>query len=244
MRKPLIYQYDKNKNTERLVDIYDICRKNYLYEIKNKSGVISDKEINLIEKGFSRLELIWDKIIDKIEQRKDVTEEDRYMLGVLLVLQLMRMPEVMEFTSDWLYDFSVNTGKVLTKNEVDRYMKLASFVWGETKPETNWILNILLEKIFADKDIAIYHSKSGFILNGNRPVLCLKTFGTDEGRNCMWLLPITRNYCIGLVNKGTISYMNIDAKLTHFINMQNFQNNGRFIYGSKSITQMRCKTLL
>lgn len=85
MRKPLIYQYDKNKDIERLVDIYDICRKKNLYEIKNESGIISHKEINLIENGFSRLESVWNKIIDKIEQNKTINQNDRCRLGVLLI---------------------------------------------------------------------------------------------------------------------------------------------------------------
>ena len=32
MKKPLIYQYDKEKGIERLVDIYDICRKSELLQ--------------------------------------------------------------------------------------------------------------------------------------------------------------------------------------------------------------------
>ena len=235
MRKPLIYQYDKEKGVERLVDIYDICRKNNLYEIKDKSGVISNEEINLIENGFSCLEYKWNKIIDKVEQGDDITQDDRCMLGVLLVLQLMRMPEIMKFTTKWLYDRSIDIEISLTQNEADRYMKLASFVWGNVKPETNWILNILLEKILVGKDVIIYHSDSNFILNGSCPVLCLKFFKTDVVNNCIWLLPIAKNYCIGLADEGTVLDRNIDKNLTQFINMHNFQNEGRFIYGSKSI---------
>lgn len=173
MRKPLIYQYDKNKDIERLVDIYDICRKKNLYEIKNESGIISHKEINLIENGFSRLESVWNKIIDKIEQNKTINQNDRCRLGVLLVLQLIRVPEVMKFTSRWIYDTSMNIGKPVTQNEADRYMKLASFVWGDVEPESNWILNVLLNNILANKNIIIYRSEYDFILNGERPVLLI-----------------------------------------------------------------------
>lgn len=235
MRKPLIYQYDKEKGIERLVDIYDICRKNNLYEIKDETGVISDKEINLIENGFSRLESVWNDIIDKVEQEKDITDNDKCMLGVLLVLQLMRMPEIMKFMTEWLYDKSVDVGVPLTQNEADRYMKLASFVWGDVKLETNWILNILLEKILVGKDVVIYHSNSDFILNGSRPVLCLKFFKTDTVNNYIWLLPIAKNYCIGLTSIETVLHKDIDENLTHFINAQNLQSDGRFVYGSESI---------
>ena len=82
-RDTLIYQYDKEQGIERLVDIYDICRKNNLYEIKDENGVISDKERNLIENGFSRLESKWNDIIDKVEKEEYITENERGMLCVL-----------------------------------------------------------------------------------------------------------------------------------------------------------------
>ena len=151
MRKPLIHQYDKNKDIERLVDVYDVCRERYLYELRDGSGFISKNELNLIENGFSCLESAWDKIIRKIEQKEKISQEEKDLLGILLVLQIIRMPEIMKFTSEWLYNTAINVGKPLTQNEADRYMKLASFVWGRVKPETNWILNTLLEKILSGK---------------------------------------------------------------------------------------------
>ena len=114
-----------------MVDIYDVCRKKNLYEIKNESGIISHKEINLIENGFSRLEFVWNKIIDKIEQNKTINQNDRCRLGVLLVLQLIRVPEVMKFTSRWIYDTSMNIGKPVTQNEADRYIEVGFFRCGE-----------------------------------------------------------------------------------------------------------------
>lgn len=237
MRKPMIYQYDKCKNIERLVDIYDVCHKKYLYEIRDESGIISDKELNLIENRFFCLESKWDRIICKIEQSQDVTQDDRCMLGVLLVLQLMRMPEFMSFASDWLYNTFINTGKPLSQNKADRYAKLASFVWGEVEPETNWMLNILFEKILDGKDVIICHSDTEFILNGDRPVLCLKLFEHSDIGKCQWYLPIAKNYCITLMDEGNPFYIDMDARVTGFINMHNFQNDSRFIYRSKSASK-------
>ncbi len=238
MRKPLIYQYDKEKGIERLVDIYDICRKNNLYEIKDAKGRISDKERNLIENGFSRLEFTWNKIIDKIEQGKDINQDDRDKLVALLVLQLVRTPEVMELTSEWLYEKSVDAGKPLTRNEADRYMKLALFVWGDVNYEENWMLNILFKKILFSNVVVIYHSDSNFILNGSRPVLWLKKSVTDDIDKCTWYLPVAKNYCIGLVNKATALYENIGAKEIRCINIQNFWNDGRFVYGNGPILNL------
>lgn len=238
MRKPLIYQYDKVTGTERLVDIYDICRKNNLYEIRDETGEISDKERNLIENCFSRLEFAWNKIIDKIEQEKDINQDDGDMLCALLVLQLVRMPEVMELTSNLLYEKFADIGKPLTQNEADRYMKLALFVCGDVSPEKNWMLTILLEKILSGKVVVIYYSNSNFTLNGSRPVLWLKHLVTDDTDKCTWYLPIAKNYCIGLVDKKAALYKNIGTREICCINIQNFLNDGRFIYGSEPILNL------
>lgn len=234
LKKPLIYQYDKIKCIERLVDINDICCKNYLYEIRDESGVISKNEINLIENAFSCFESAWNKIIDKIIIKENITQEDRCLLGVLLVSQLLRTPEVMKFTSDWLYDTAPYIYKQITRNEADKYMKLSSFIFDKFTPETNFILNILIQNILVNRDIVIFHSDYGFILNEQRPVLCLNLFEDCSIKDCLWLLPITKNHCVAAINGNAVSDVDINKNLTRFINLRNFQNDGRFVYGSKS----------
>ena len=57
LRKPIIYQYDKEKDVEiQIPKVADICIEKDLYEIRNDNGVISEEERNLIEKSFGRLE--------------------------------------------------------------------------------------------------------------------------------------------------------------------------------------------
>lgn len=70
MRKSLIYQYDKKNNIERMIDVADACRKNNLYELRDEFGLIKDEERNSIEKWFSFMESIWNKILDKIDRHK------------------------------------------------------------------------------------------------------------------------------------------------------------------------------
>lgn len=233
LKKPLIYQYDKIKCIERLVDINDICCKNYLYEIRDESGLIPEKEINLIEDSFSRFELVWNKIIDKIVKKENITQEERCLLGILLILQLLRTPEIMEFTSEWLYNTAPYIYKPITRNEADKYMKLSSFIFDKVT-ETNFILNMLIQNILVNRNIVIYHSDYGFILNEQRPVLYLSLFEDCSIKDCLWLLPITKNHCVAAINGNAVSDIDISKNFTRFINLRNFQNDGRFVYGSES----------
>ena len=50
MRKPIIYQYAKEKDICRVVDIYDICRTDNLYEFRNEDGSIKESMRNDVKK--------------------------------------------------------------------------------------------------------------------------------------------------------------------------------------------------
>lgn len=236
LRKPVIYQYDKEKDIEiQIPKVADICVEKELYEIRNDNGVISEEERNLIEKSFGRLESKWNMIINKIEQKQDISKEDRDMLALLLVLQLIRTPEVMKITKEWLNNACIEINKTLKQNEIDRCAKLASFVWGVIKPETNWFLYKILDIFLTNKNIIIFHTKNDFVVNSNRPVMLLKNSESENIQNCQLLLPITKNYCIGLTKEKNILYEELNEEATKFINVQFFKNDGRYIYASKSI---------
>lgn len=236
LRKPVIYQYDKEKDIEiQIPKVADICVEKELYEIRNDNDVISEEERNLIEKSFGRLESKWNMIINKIEQKQDISKEDRDILALLLALQLIRTPEVMKITKEWLNNACIEINKTLKQNEIDRCAKLASFVWGVIKPETNWFLYKILDIFLTNKNIIIFHTKNDFVVNSNRPVMLLKNSESENIQNCQLLLPITKNYCIGLTKEKNILYEELNEEATKFINVQFFKNDGRYIYASKSI---------
>ena len=157
------------------------------------------------------------------------------MLALLLVLQLIRTPEVMKITQEWLSNACTKINKTLTQDEIDRYSKLASFVWGSIDPKTNWILIELLEGFLAGKNLIIFHTNNDFILNGNRSVLLSVDFYKKEIQNCQLFLPITKNYCISLTNEKTSLHKEIGKDETNIINSAFFNNDGRYIYASSSI---------
>ena len=76
MRKPIIYQYDKEKGICRAVDIYDICRKDNLYEFRNEDGSIKESTRNAIENTLSWYESSWGKIFNKILSHQELTHPD------------------------------------------------------------------------------------------------------------------------------------------------------------------------
>lgn len=245
MRKSLIYQYDKKKNIERMIDVADACRENNLYELRNELGLIKDEEINLIEKGFSIMESIWNKILDKVDQHQEIDENDQAFLGILIVLQLMRTPEYIQFMQQWIYDMSDDMGYSFTKNQSDRYVKLASFIWGEISPETNWMLNVMFNKLLVDKYIVIYHSDSTFILNGGRPVLALNVIKPADVNYSQVYLPVSKHYCLSLHNNDSNEiYIEVPDGFVELINKHNFLNDGRFIYSSESLINRKDKYYL
>lgn len=234
--KPIIYQYDKEKDIERQrTNVDDICCEKKLYEIRGENGDISEEERNLIENSFSKLESKWNAIINKIEKKQDISKEERDMLALLLVLQLIRTPEVIKITKEWLNNACIKINKTLTQNEIDRYSKLASFVWGVIDPKTNWILYELLEKFLTGKELVVFHTNGDFVINGNRPVFLLIELNSKEKQDCQLIMPISKKYCISLTDKKTSLYVEINDAETDCINSAFFNNDGRFICASNSI---------
>lgn len=240
MAEPLIYQYDKKQNIERMVRIRNVCHEKNLYEIHNEKDKILEEERNLIEKNFAVLEMKWNEIIDKVENYETLNQNERTFLQLLIVLQLMRMPEIVKLEKEWLYDTLKNSDKPLTKNQSDRYAKLATFIWGQTTAEANWMLDLMIKKISQGKNLIIYHSNSNFILNGDRPVLALGIDKDSPIEDYQWFLPISKHYCLGLVNKNNDSlYKEVTDDFVKWLDEQIFQNDGRFIYGCESIYKSR-----
>ena len=242
MRKSFIYQYDKKNNIERMIDVADACRKNNLYELRDEFGLIKDEERNSIEKWFSFMESIWNKILDKIDQHKYLNSREQSVLSTLVVFQLMRTPEIMQFMKQWIYDTFNDMGRSFTNNQSDRYVKLASFGWGEISPKQKWILDLMFNKLLVGKYIVIYHSDATFILNGNRPVFTTGSIESVDINYCKCYLPVSKHYCLGLV-EGNNNELYIEAPnwFVELINSHNFLNAGRFIYSSESLINIKDK---
>lgn len=240
MRKSLIYQYDKEKNIERMIDVYDACRVNNLYELRNEFGLIKDEERNLIEKRFSFRESIWNKILCKVDQHQKIDQKDQDWLGLLIVLQLMRTPEYMQIATQWICDVSKDMGIFLTPNQADRYMKSASFDWSESSAERHWILNILVNKLVLAKHLVIYYSDETFILNSSRPVFALSP--ADDINYCQLYLSVSKHYCLCLANGNSNKlYIKAPNWFVKMINEHYFFNDGRFIYSSESLINRKSK---
>lgn len=234
MRKPMIYQYDKKSNIERLVDIYDICRKNNLYEMRNNSGKIMDTYHNVIEKIFASFERDWDNILNKVEHNEYLSDNDKILLSVLIPMQFMRTPESLSLLNDMLFKACQNENYPISKNDLDRYIKASTFIWTEPFESNNWIIDRIIDMMLTGKKIIIYISKKPFILNGTRPTLHMKLHYALEDR---WYFPVSKHYCLSLVdeNANTPLYMHIPDAMTDIINDENIANEGRCVYGSTSI---------
>lgn len=239
MKSPIIYQYDKKTGTERVTKTKEICKERNLYELKDEYGHISEEEQNVIENIFSCYERKWSNTIKKILRQEQLSDEDITCLYLLIALQLIRTPEFIDLISEWLQETSKNIGKPINKNVSDRYTKISAFIWNNENPKANWILYLVLKFVLSDKELVIYHSDTNFILNGNRPVLCINLFKNSDISIDYFLFPVSSHYCLGLINKDKAKslYMDIPDGMTQFINTENFLNEGRFIYSCKSILE-------
>lgn len=245
MRKPMIYQYNLYTTEERLVDIRSVCFKKNLYEIKNECGIILDKERNLIENNFSKLEYKWNEVIQKLIIQNTISEKDRVYLYILVALQMLRTPEAIEQNKAFLKD----NIKGLSEVEIDRYTKIASFICGKADPNQNWMLNFML-KYVSNKNIVIYVSKIPFIISGIRPVLCLG-FEKDNFENFNLFFPVAPKVCLCLLtyqpkNLQNDLYIDVSNEYVKYLNSQIYQRSDKYIYGSESIKSYNdyCKKII
>ncbi len=229
------YVYDKEKDSEYIADIENICHQRNLYELYTEEGIIDQKERNAIEKVFARaLEPNWEQIIFKIINKKTLTNRDEAFIYLLFALQILRTPAAMNTVREWLEQSSQELNLNLSKNDIDRYTKLASFIWGESSPEVNWILYKFMFPVIQDKNLVIYRTTSeNFVLNCSNPVLWLVSINSQFD----FFFPITSTICLGLVTGKPDKEMNISKECVDFINRHNFTNFGRFICSSKPIKE-------
>ena len=134
MRFPLIYQYDEATEKEHAVRIDGVCYKDNLYEYKDDAGNVID--LNLIENTFSVYEDKWNGIILSLKNRPELTREDLAFIYLLFPLQIMRMPEMLTLTSNWLK----STSPELSEIESQRYARILSLVPGQLDIKRNIIL--------------------------------------------------------------------------------------------------------
>ena len=235
MRKPMIYQYDKNKMIERLVDISEVCRANNLYELRDAKGNILEDYRNLYEQVFSNYESQWDKIIiNKILKKQNLSEKEILMIYLLLVLQLLRTPDAIEYLSDFILKSSED---IDNQHDADRIVKIATFIGIEPNSKINWILDKFLNDILKNYQLIICHSHKNLILNGSKPVIGLHFFPQAFAFPEILAFPITPNFCLVLKvgNTNKILYQELSSSAADMINKVSFDVDSRYIYSSESI---------
>lgn len=130
-----------------------------------------------------------------------------------------------------------NLCKYLPNYTVESYVKMASLPYGKVTKKGTWMLTEILEK-FEDFNLVVYKSKYPFILNTNRPVLCLRNFKFSKFFDLM-VFPISSYYAIVLI-KGKINkfYLNVPYNFVKYINKLNFESDSRYVICSKSFKSL------
>lgn len=228
-----IYYYDKYNKIERKVRIKDICKKKNLYELKDKNENIVER--NSIEKSLSILENFWSVILDKIEEEKCLTDEEISSLYALIALQILRMPEVISLSTNFVKEnYEDIICKYLPNCTIESYVKMASLPYGKVTEEGTWMLTKILES-FEDFNLVVYKSKYPFILNTNRPILCVRIFNISKFFDFM-VFPMSSYFAIALIKrKSNKFYFNVSDNFVKYINKLNFESESRYVICSKSI---------
>lgn len=231
MRKPIIYQYDKEKDIRRAVDIYDICRKDNLYEFRNEDGSIKESTRNAIENTLSWYESQWDTIFNKILQHQKLEDKDFAFLYLLFAVQILRLPDVQKVGVQSYKDFIKDIEQRFTDTDIENWVKYASLPTG-TIDNNQIILKRLVERL-EKKKVTICDSEDVLVINGDFPVVIYRNnFDCD--------FPVTSHLCLRLRDKRCgkdydhLSRDDVKNLNDYIINTCN----GRFIYSSVPYNQI------
>lgn len=228
-----LYKYDKKKNKEYCVNAKDMCKEKYLYEFKNEDGSIDEQTINVIEDNFCCLENRWNIIIKKIKNRKILSKEEKNLMGLLIIIQCLRTPEILACTTDFIKEICPNLSTTELKN-ITRYETLIA---KKISSNDKLLFKKAVETLLKEKQLIIYYSDNNFILSENHPVFDLNILGDHNYDSSKLLFPITPHFALSLINENEKEklYKKIDADFIDFINAVNYSIDGRFLYSSKGI---------
>ena len=186
MRKPIIYQYDKEKDICRTVDIYDICRKDNLYEFRNEDGSIKESMRNVIENELSVYESSWDEVLNKILSYQDLTDADFAFLYLLFAVQILRLPDVQRVGVQSYKAFFKYIERQFTDIGIENWFKYASLPTGIID-ENQMILKAFVEML-GKKELTICDSEDVLVIKGEFLVAILvKGFLCEYVTNAIYL---------------------------------------------------------
>lgn len=202
-----------------------ISVKKNVYETR-KNGEIINR--NRIENGLSKIEDAVSKILDKIENKEILSEEDIALTKVFMIMQFLRTPKAIKEGGNLLKEMSSRMGKVLSDEEADFYFKVSSFGYGCFDEKTQWVFKIFFDAFAKRRQFVIYDSKINILLDGENPTININDY---------LFLPVSSNICLGLVhlqktNQDEVdcSYIRkeIDIKIFKWFNQQTF-NHGNIL---------------
>lgn len=241
-RYPYLWQYDKiNKSERKIYNVKEICYQKYLYEFKDDNGQAIPETRNCIENLLGKYETAWAITLKNImkygKNIKKITLDDWALVFILIAMQIMRMPEMLKFNTQYIQNGMVN----VSQNQCEQYAKCISLIPHNVDKIECWMIRQLLALV-TTKDIVIGHTDEVFLLNGDRPVLTFSA-GTSSFTKASFYFPFDKHYCI-LMNqpiqqgKNNMRYCDFPKAFVRFLNQQNYQNAGRFFYAGKRISTL------
>ncbi len=170
------YSFAENKGLiERNVPIESVCRKNYLYEMKDNNEEWIG--LNYLERCFSNLEGMFSTHLNMLNQKAFnkynyktkcfFTSDEKAFWKLYISLQMLRTPKVLDTASTFSYEYFNNR---ITPNEANciAFQQLFPF-FKELKPNDKNGLTAFLE-VLQPMSIALGVDYSGKIITSDNPV--------------------------------------------------------------------------
>lgn len=230
-----LWQYDKRTNQERCVNIRDICREKNLYEFKDNNEQIIESTRNVNEQLLSRMEKGWDKILNQIcdNPSAPLNKSDSDSIYYLFAEQLLRTPEMLNFTANHISHINSTLSAIQATN-----MARIGSIPNTYSINNDSFLAYLFSFLYSLKLIVLHTSKT-FILNGNRPILCLRQFSDTPYQLADFFFPFSSNICLGLTPTYTNSHFyETSDKFVACLNGWNFTNQSRFVYSQSPLSSV------
>ena len=204
----------------------DICKQDYLYELRNEDNSIKENTKNIIEKYLAVFEYNWAKIVKTLPNKVKLSNKYKSHIYHMVATQILRTKETLDFLSEFIQK-EIPT---VSKYDADNAARVASLPTGKLNTELNWSLDSIFKLLFK-KHISILHSKGHhFILNCQRPVLLLIYRDEVKNKDKMKIyFPVSKNICILLTDEKKRHHIDIKNKDVDFINSRMYYNGAKFI---------------
>lgn len=223
-----LWLHNTQSTQDKYVPTDSQCYQHRLYELYDEKHNIIQGTENMIENTLAELEKTIAPIIQAIQQNKLLSDEEQSKLVLFTAIQIMRTPEVIDFTADFIQQQVPQ----LATYQSQQLSRIQGLLIQSSHKEIK-TLDKVLEWLHSYQ-MVIWRApwNNTFIINKNRPV---GVFMPIQGlpQNAIVTYPISATHCLAFVhdtNHNQKDYTTVSSEWVDFINYCNYTNNATLVY--------------